>query len=129
MSSRKVRKIVLFALVVGLAYWIYKDRPTVSGFVDSITNPLLGSRAAVKSSERNRVVGDASTAISEQSELPVGSLREGMTPREVTELLGNPESKEEEIVDGVKRVRWNYARAHRELTFQDGRLVSIVVLR
>jgi hypothetical protein len=129
MSGRKVRKVLLIALVAGVAYWIYKDRPTLSGIVDSITNPLLGSRAAVKSSERNRVVGDASTAISEQRELPVGSLREGMTTREVVELLGNPQSREREVVDGVERVRWNYSQAHRALTFQDGRLVSIVVLR
>ena len=129
MSGRKIRKVLLIALVAGVAYWIYKDRPTLSGIVDSITNPLLGSRAAVKSSERNRVVGDASTAISEQTELPVGSLREGMTAREVTELLGNPESRQNEVVDGVERVRWNYTSAHRTLTFQDGRLVSIVVLR
>jgi hypothetical protein len=129
MSSRKLRNLVLIALVAGVAYWIYKDRPTVSGIVDSITSPLLGSRAAVKSSERNRVVGDASAAISEQSELPVGSLREGMTGREVEDLLGRPDSKEPEVVDGVKRVRWTYSRAHRLLTFQENRLVSIVVVQ
>jgi hypothetical protein len=129
MSGRKFRNLFVVALVAGVAYWIYRDRPTVSGLVDSITNPLLGSRAAVKSSERNRVVGDASTAISEQSELPVGSLREGMTGRDVVELLGNPESRETEVVDGVQRVRWNYTRAHRVLTFQEDRLVSIVVVR
>ena len=108
MSSRKVRNLILVALVAGVAYWIYKDRPTVSGLVDTITDPLLGSRAAVKSSERNRVVGDASAAISEQTELPVGSLREGMTSREVVELLGDPDSKENEVVDGVKSVKWTY---------------------
>ncbi len=32
----------------------------------------MGSRAAVKSSERNRVVGDASVAISEQSDTAGG---------------------------------------------------------
>ena len=129
MSSRKVRNLVLVALVAGVAYWIYKDRPTVSGIVDTITDPLLGSRAAVKSSERNRVVGEASTAISEQTELPVGSVREGMMSREVVELLGDPDSKEKEVVDGVERVKWTYDRAHRVLTFQEERLVSIAVLR
>ena len=119
MSSRKVRNLVLVALVVGVVYWIYKDRPTVSGIVDTITDPLLGSRAAVKSSERNRVVGDASAAISEQTELPVGSLREGMTSREVVELLGEPDSRENAVVDGVKSVKWTYDRAHRHLTFQE----------
>ena len=129
MSGRKLRNLVLFAIMVGVGYWIYKDRPTLSGIVDSITSPLFGSRAAVKSSERNRVVGDASTAISEQIDLPVGSLREGMTRREVVELLGDPQTRDEEVVDGVRRVRWTYSRAHRELTFQEDRLVSIVVIR
>lgn len=127
MSGRKFRNLVLLALAAGLAYWVYKDRPTVSGIVDSITSPLLGSRAAVKSSERNRIVGDASAAISEQSELPVGSLREGMTGREVVELLGRPDSREPVEVDGVKQVRWTYARAHRILFLQDERVVSIIV--
>jgi hypothetical protein len=129
MSGRKLRNLFLIALVAAVGWWIYKDRPTVSGMIDAITNPLLGSRAAVKSSERNRVVGDASAAISEQSELPVGSIREGMSKRDVNELLGDPDSQETEVVDGVKRVRWTYRRAHRALTFQEDRLVSIVVLR
>lgn len=127
MSGRKVRNFVLLLLVVGVVYWIYKDRPTASGFIDAITDPLLGSRAAVKSSERNRVVGDASAAISEQSELPVGSLREGMTSREVVDLLGEPDSREEVVVDGAKEMRWTYSRAHRVLTVQDGRVVAIAI--
>ena len=129
MSGRKLRNLILVLLAAGVAYWIYKDRPTLSGLVDSITDPLLGSRAAVKSSERNRVVGDASTALSEQSDIPVGSLREGMTRREVIDLLGNPQSDEEETVDGVKRRRLTYTAARRILTFQDGQLVSITVTR
>ena len=129
MSGRRLRNLVLVLLVAGVAYWIYKDRPTLSGLVDSITDPLLGSRAAVKSSERNRVVGDASTVLSEQNEIPVGSLREGMTRREVTELLGSPQSEEEEVVDGVKRVKLTYTLARRILTFRDGQLVSITVMR
>ncbi len=129
MSGRKFRNLVLFALVAGLAWWIYKDRPTVSGMIDTITDPLLGSRAAVKSSERNRVVGDASAAISEQVDLPVGSLREGMSKREVVDLLGKADSEEPEVVDGVKRVRWTYSRARRVLTFQEERLVSIAITR
>jgi hypothetical protein len=127
MSGRKLRNFVLVLLVAGIAWWIYKDRPTVSGLVDSITSPLLGSRAAVKSSERNRVVGDASAAISEQSDLPVGSLREGMTGREVVDLLGNPDSREPIVVEGVKQTVWTYSQAHRVLTLQDDRVVSIVV--
>lgn len=127
MSGRQFRKVLLIAVVLGVAYWIYKDRPTVSGFIDSITDPLMGSRAAVKSSERNRVVGDASAAISEQSDLPVGNLREGMSSREVLELLGNPDSRESETVEGVPQVRWTYSRARRVLIFQNDRIVSIVV--
>ncbi len=127
MSGRQFRKLLLVALVLAAGYWIYRNRPTVSGIVDSITGPLMGSRAAVKSSERNRVVGEATTAISEQSELPVGSLREGMTAHEILELLGNPDSKETETVDGVTRVRWTYARARRVLVFQNGRVASIVI--
>jgi hypothetical protein len=127
MSGRQFRKVLLLAVALGVAYWIYKDRPTVSGFIDSITDPVMGSRAAVKSSERNRVVGDASAAITEQSDLPVGSLREGMAAREVVDLLGEPDSRDDEVVDGAAQVRWTYARAHRVLYFQRGRLVSIVV--
>jgi hypothetical protein len=128
MNARKFRKLLLLAIVAGVAYWIYRDRPTVSGMVDRITGPLLGSRAAVKSSERNRVVGDASAAISsEQTELPVGSLKEGMSSRDVLELLGEPDSRENIVVEGVAQIRWTYARARRELILQDNRVVSIVV--
>ena len=127
MSGRKIRNLILVLLVAGVAWWLYKDRPTVSGLVDEITEPLLGSRAAVKSSERNRVVGDASVAISEQTELPVGSLREGMSKGDVIDLLGKPDSSEDIVVDGVKQKRWTYTAAHRVLTIQDDRLVSITV--
>jgi hypothetical protein len=127
MSGRQFRKVLFFVVAAGVAYWFYKDRPTVSGFVDSLTDPLMGSRAAVKSSERNRVVGDASEAISEQSDAQVGSLREGMTPNDVVELLGNPDSREDETVEGRRQVRWVYKLAKRDLLFVNGRLVSIVV--
>ena len=127
MSGRQFRKVLLILVVLGVAYWLYKDRPTLSGFIDSLTNPLMGSRAAVKSSERNRVVGDASAAISEQVEIPVGSLREGMTSREVIELLGNPDSRDEETVEGVRQVRWTYGRARRVLVLREDRVVSIVI--
>ncbi len=127
MSGRQFRKVLFFVVAIGVAYWIYKDRPTMSGFIDSITDPLMGSRAAVKSSERNRIVGEASAAITEQKDLPVGSLREGMTAREVVDLLGSPDSKEDEIVDGVAQVRWTYAREHRVLYLKRDRVVSILV--
>jgi len=127
MSGRKLRKLLLFVAAAGVAYWIYRDRPTLSGIVDSLTSPLMGSRAAVKSSERNRVVGDASTAISEQSELPLGSLHEGMPARDVIDLLGNPDARETETVEGVTRVRWTYTRARRVIVLRNERVVSIVV--
>ena len=128
MSGRRIRNLVLLALVAGLAWWVYRDRPTVGGVVDKLTRPLLGSRAAVKSSERNRVVGDATTAISEQVELPVGSVREGMWGREVRELLGRPDKTESEMRERVTRTTWTYTQAKRVIVLEDDRVVSISVL-
>lgn len=127
MSSRRFRNLFLLAAAAALAYWIYKDRPTLSGIVDSITDPLLGSRAAVKTEERKRVTGDAVVAISDQVELPVGSVREGMTSREVKELLGQPDSIEPEPGGNRSRVRWTYGRARRVLVLEDDRVVSIAI--
>jgi hypothetical protein len=127
MSSRKFRRLLLFAAVAAVAYWIYKDRPTLSGVIDSITNPLLGSRAAVESSERNRVNSDAATVISEQTEIPVGSLEEGMSARDVKELLGNPDSIEKDP-ENPDRTRWIYRRAARVLVIENQRVVSVAIL-
>jgi hypothetical protein len=129
MSGRRLRRLLIVALVAGVGYWIYKEQPTVGGLVDSITSPLFGSRAAVKSSERNRVTGDATTAISEQSDAAVGTLREGMTTAEVRELLGEPEKIEEEKVEGKRsnRLRWTYTKIRRVLVIEDSRVVSIVL--
>jgi hypothetical protein len=130
MSGRRIRRLLLLAAVVGLGYWIYKDRPTLPGIIDSITDPLMGSHAAVKASERNRVVGDATSAITEQVELPVGSLREGMTGQEVRDLLGAPDLIEREAKkDGANQVRWTYKRAARLLILENERVVSITVIR
>jgi hypothetical protein len=129
MSGRRIRNLVLLAAVAAIGWWIYKDRPTAKGLIDSITNPLLGSRAAVDSSERNRVVGDASTAISEQVELPVSSLKEGMSTAELRDLLGNPDKMEKVEEDGRTQFRWTYTRAARILTIQDNRVVSIAIIR
>ncbi|HYX21790.1 MAG TPA: hypothetical protein VFA98_13170 [Thermoanaerobaculia bacterium] len=127
MSGRRLRRLVLLALVIGVGYWIYKDRPTVSGFIDSLTSPLLGSKAAVEESERNRVVGDASTVAAEQSDAAVGTIREGMSTYEVKDLLGEPEKQEEERTETALRLRWTYSRLHRVLVFQDGRVISIAI--
>jgi len=130
MTGRRIRSLLLLAAAAAIGYWIYTDRPTVQGIIDSITNPLMGSRAAVKSSERNRVTGEASSAIAEQSDTPSAtSLREGMSTTEVREVLGNPDRIEKSREAGVEHMRWTYDKMGRALLFQDGRVTSIVVLR
>lgn len=129
MSGRRLRSLVLLALVAAIAWWVYRDRPTLGGIVDQLTRPLLGSRAAVKSSERKRVVGDAATVITEQIEVPIGSVKEGMRGREVRELLGSPDKTEEEMRERVKRTTLTYTRAARRIVLEDDRVVSITVLR
>jgi hypothetical protein len=127
MSGRRIRNLVLIAVVAAVAYWIYKDRPTPGALIDSLTNPLMGSKAAVESSERNRVVSDASSSISEETEKTIGALKEGMTMSEVSDLLGEPDRRENEVVDGVSQLRWTYAHLRRELIFRENHLVTIVV--
>jgi hypothetical protein len=127
MSGRRFRRLLLLVVIVGVGYYIYKDHPTVTGFIDSITGPLMGSKAAVETSERNRVVGDANAAISEQSEVNVGTLRIGMTASEVRDLIGNPDRVEDEKVDGVRQARWPYTKLRRILVLQEGRVVSIII--
>jgi hypothetical protein len=128
MSGRKVRNILLLLIVAGVGYWIYEDRPTVSGIIDTLTNPLMGSHAAVKSSERNRVQGEAASTVAEQSDSRVESLREGMTRDDVKELLGEPDAIQTEKKEGVVRVLWTYRTARRLIVFQGTRVVSISVL-
>jgi hypothetical protein len=128
MTGRRIRNLLLLAAAVGIGFWIYRDRPTLQGLIDGITGPLFGSRAAVKSSERNRVVGDATVAISEQVELPVESLREGMSGDQVRDLLGNPDKREKEVVDGVEEFRWTYTSAARVLVMRNNRVVKITVV-
>jgi predicted transcriptional regulator len=129
MSGRSIRNLVLLAALAGLAYWVYEKRPTVPGVVDAVTKPLMGSKAAVDASERNRVVGEASEVIIEQQDAKIGRLHEGMTRSDVRELLGDPdrvETKKNE--EGVEEIRWIYNEARRVLVFREGRVVSIVVL-
>jgi hypothetical protein len=126
MSGRRFRNLLLLAAVAAIGWWIYKDRPSPAGLIDSITAPLLGSRAAVKSSERNRVVGDATTAITEQVDLPIASLHEGQSSARVRELLGEPDKIEQ--VD-KRTSRWTYTRAERVLTLTDNVVVSIAIIR
>jgi hypothetical protein len=129
MSGRRLRNLVLLAAVAAIGWWLYKDRPTASGLIDSITSPLLGSRAAVKSSERNRVVGDANTAITDGVEIPVSSLKEGMTGTEVRDLLGDPQKTERFFDDGGEKYRWTYTKAARILTMQNNRVIGIEIIR
>ena len=128
MSGRKIRNALFLAIVAGIGYWIYKTRPTVSGLVDSITSPLFGSRAAIDSSERNRVRDDASTVVTEQSEAKVETLKQGMTKDEIKELLGSPDKIDEVEIDGVKRERWTYRDARRIILFDKKKVISFSVL-
>lgn len=131
MTGRRIRRLLILAAIVGVAYWVYKDQPTVSGLVDSMVGPLMGSRAAVKSSERNRVTGDATAAITEQSDAAVGALHEGMTTMELRDLLGSPDRIEEEKRKpgdkGPQRLRWTYGRISRVLVIEENKVVSIVL--
>jgi hypothetical protein len=129
MSGRQVRKILFFGILAGIGYWIYTTKPTVSGIIDSITRPILGTRAAVDSSERNRVGADAGTVIAEQSDSKVGSLKEGMTRDDVRDLLGRPDAIDNiKRDDGVEQQRWTYREARRVIVFEKNRVVSIAVL-
>ncbi|HEY4228769.1 MAG TPA: outer membrane protein assembly factor BamE [Thermoanaerobaculia bacterium] len=128
MSGRQVRKVLFFAVLAGIAYWIYTTRPTVSGFVDSITQPLFGTRAAVDSSERNRVGAEAGSVITDQSEVRVGALKEGMSKDDVRELLGRPDTIDNiKKDDGVEQQRWAYREARRVVVFEKNRVISIAV--
>jgi hypothetical protein len=128
MSWRRLRGLLFFAVIGLLAYGYYQKRPTVSGVVDKITQPLLESKAAVKESERNRVIATAVPSLHDQVEAPVGVIRERMTYSEVRNLLGSPEQTEEFEEDGRKRVRWTYSRVKRIVVFEDGRVHSIAVM-
>jgi len=122
-----VRRILILLAVVGLVYWLIHDKPTVTGFVDRLTRPLFGSKAAVDESEHNRVYSDAVPAITEDDEKKVGTLREGAKSQEVRDLLGEPDSTEPVVEEGRKRVLWKYRRVRRWLYFDDNRVVRIVV--
>lgn len=113
--------------MAGATYWYVKERPTFSEIVESLTNPIAGSRTAVKESERNRVIESAVPAVHEDVEVPVGAIYEKMTAREVLNLLGEPERIERYVEDGRPRQRWHYVRAKRLLIFEEGRVISIAV--
>ena len=128
MRGARTRNLLLLGLVAAVAYWYYRDQPTLSQFVDGLTRPLLGSKAAVKESERKRVIGDAAAVIGQQSDEMVGALREGMTKDEVRDLLGAPDRVESLSDREPVRVRWTYRTVKRVVLFEDGRVISIALL-
>ena len=123
----KVRTVVILVVIGGVAYWIYKDQPTVSSLVDSLTRPLMGSNAAVKESEHKRVVSDVVPAAPEGEPVSVQTIRKGMKSEEVREILGKPDRVEPFEEDGVSRIRWTYLATRRLVDFEDGRVVSIAI--
>jgi hypothetical protein len=123
----KARKLLLLALVVGIGYWIYRTRPTVSGIVDDLTRPIFGSKAAVKESEHKRVEAEAAPAVGRDESVSVGTLKEGMKGDEVRDLVGRPDEIEQFKEDGVEKVRWTYRRLGRVLVLREGRVVSIEI--
>jgi hypothetical protein len=130
MSGRKFRKLLLFAAVVALGWWIYKDRPTLSGIVDSVTRPIFGTKAAVKGDERNRVTEESAESLATQQEANIGTLREGMLKGEVRDLIGDPEKITPFQDKNRNFVRWTYSRLRRDLVFDvENRLVSVTVIR
>ena len=123
----KIRTVVILVLIGGVAYWIYKDQPTVAGFVDGLTRPIMGSNAAVKESEHKRVVSDVVPAAPEGEQVSVQTIRKGMKSEEVREILGRPDRVEPFEEDGVSRIRWTYLAARRLVDFEGGRVVSIAI--
>ena len=123
----KIRTVVILVVIGGVAYWIYKEQPTVSGFVDGLTRPLMGSNAAVKESEHKRVVSDVVPAVPEGEQVSVQTIRKGMKSEEVREILGKPDRVEPFEEDGVSRIRWTYLAARRLIDFEDGRVVAIAI--
>jgi hypothetical protein len=125
---RRIRNLLLLVLVAGVGYWLYRDRPTPSRFIDDLTRPLMGSRAAVKEDERKRVMNEASNVVSQQTDENVGMLRTGMSKSEVQDLLGPPDKIETISPRDPVRVRWDYRVVRRRVIFEDGHVASISIL-
>lgn len=123
----KARTVVVLVVVGAVGFWVYKSHLTVPGLVDNLTNPLMGSKAAVKESEYKRVLSIAVPAAHEGEEVSTQTIREGMKRAEIEELLGKPERVEPFEEDGHSRLRWTYVRDGRVIVFENGRVVSIAV--
>ena len=126
-SGRTLRRILALGVLAALGWWIHEKKPTLSGIVDDLTRPLLGSRAAVNESEQKRVVGEASQVLTIGEEKSIGSVREGMTESEVRRLLGDPDEIQTLVDDTDVRVRWTYRSVHRVVVFDRHRVVSIAI--
>lgn len=127
MSWRRIRRLLLLLLLAGAGYWYYRNRPTLPQLVDGLTRPLFGSRAAVKESERVRVMSDAAEGIGQQTGENVEMLREGMSKSDVRNLLGDPDKVEDLSERDRARVRWTYRIVRRVVLFENGRVVSIAI--
>jgi hypothetical protein len=123
----RARTVIALVVVGGAGYWIYRSQLTVSEFVDDLTRPLMGSKAAVKESEYKRVISLAVPAAHEGEQISTQTVREGMKTIEVEELLGKPERVEPFEEDGHSRVRWVYERDGRIIVFERGRVFSIAI--
>jgi hypothetical protein len=123
----RARTVIVLVVVGGAGYWIYKSQLTVSEFVDDLTRPLMGSKAAVKESEHKRVMSLAAPAALEGEQVSTQTIREGMKTTEVEELLGKPERVEPFEEKGHSRVRWVYVRDGRIIVFESGRVFSIAI--
>lgn len=119
-----MRRVLIVLLLAAIVYWFIRDQPTVSGFVDRITSPLLSSKAAVEESEHKRVVAESAPVVGSDQDVTVGAIKTGMESREVRRLLGSPDS----VVELDRhRERWTYKRIGRTLLLDDHRVVSIEV--
>ena len=127
MNGRRVRGILDLVVLAGIGWWVYDRRPTVSGLVDELTRPLLGSRTAVKEAEHQRVVHEASQVINLDAEKQVEELRAGMSDLQVRELLGEPDEVEKLDDEATYRVRWVYRDLRRNVVFESRRVVSIAI--
>ena len=123
-----MKRLLLLAVVVVAVLWIVRDKPTVAGLIDRLTNPLLKTHAVVEESEHKRVIAEAAPVVVGDQEVAVGMVKEGMTYSEVRGVLGQPDSTVEVKEEGRRKVRWDYRRAARRLVFEEGRVVSIAVL-
>lgn len=127
MNGRQTRGLLYLFVLAGIGWWVYDRRPTVTGLVDELTRPLLGSRAAVKEAEHRRVVAEASQVVNLDREKAVEELKTGMTDVEVRDLLGEPDEVEKLDDEATYRVRWIYKDLRRHLVLERRRLVSIAV--